>query len=312
MGNRIATSQAASQPDKSGSVPDLPLVLGGHSFIRQLGNEPLASEQEQCAIVEACLDCGIRWLDTTYQPERIALGRMLHRLGRRHEATILAWSFFKNFGSTEAVGEPECFQRGHIDIILEQLRSDYVDCLVVIPAKDTDRNQQQIELAIEWRNRGYARSLGLWAADISDSDFQRYQEKAFRYAVLPVNITAPAAAATLAACKRIGLETLATSPFFRGWELERMVAEALARGYGDRESLLRRLADLMLRFSLFHPDVDRLIIAMRKLDWISRNVESVAKGPLTSAESRWLRRLYAQSERRRWWQRLRQLLLRSS
>ena len=89
-----------------------------------------------------------------------------------------------------------------------------------------------------------------------------------------------------------------------------MVTEACARGHGEQELVLRQIADLMLRFSLFHPGVNRLIIAMRKLDWISRNVESVAKGPLTAAESRWLRRLYAQGERRRWWQRLRRLLLR--
>ena len=313
MGSRIATSQAAPQPDKSGSVPDLPLVLGGHSFIRQLGNDPLVSEQEQCAIVEACLDGGIRWLDTTYQPERIALGDMLHRLGRRNEATILAWSFFRHFTPSEPVGEAECYRPEHIEIILEQLRTPYVDCLVVIPVEDPDRNQQQIELATDWRNKGYARSLGLWVGDLSKSDIEPYGERnSFQFAILPVNITTPAAAATLAVCKKIGLETLATSPFFRGWELERMVAEGCIRGYGEREAVLCRIADLMLRFSLFHSDVDRVIVGMRKLDWISRNAESVAKGPLTADEYRWLQRLHAQVERRRWWQRVRRLLVRHS
>jgi aryl-alcohol dehydrogenase-like predicted oxidoreductase len=310
MSSGIATFQAAPQPAKSGSVSDIPLVLGGHSFITQLGNDPPASEQEQCAIVETCLNCGIRWIDTTYQPERIALGNVLHRLGRRGETSILAWSFFKDFTPAEPVGEPECYRPGHIDIILEQLRTDHVDCLVVIPVRDTDRNRQQIELAIEWRNKGYTRSLGLWAADLSDSDVESYREKTFRYAILPVNITTPTATATLAACKKLGLETLATSPFFRGWELEKMLAEASARGYGNKEVLLRLIADLMLRFSLFHPDVDRVIVAMRKLEWISRNVESIAKGPLTAEELRWLRRLYAHRDRRRWWQRVRRLLTR--
>jgi aryl-alcohol dehydrogenase-like predicted oxidoreductase len=153
MCSRIATFQAAPQPGKSGSVSDIPLVLGGHSFITQLGNDPPATEEEQCAIVETCLDHGIRWIDTTYQPERIALGGILHRLERHAETSLLAWSFFKDFTSMEPVGEPECYRPGHIDIILEQLRTDHVDCLVVIPAKDTDRDRQQIELAIEWRNR---------------------------------------------------------------------------------------------------------------------------------------------------------------
>jgi aryl-alcohol dehydrogenase-like predicted oxidoreductase len=234
----------------------------------------------------------------------------LHRLGRRGETSILAWSFFKDFTPAEPVGEPECYRPGHIDIILEQLRTDHVDCLVVIPVKDSDRNQQQIELAIEWRNKGYTRSLGLWADNLSESDIERYREKTFRYAVLPVNITTRTAAATLAACKKIGLETFATSPFFRGWELERMVGEASARDYGNRDVLLRRLADLMLRFSLFHPNVDRLIVSMRRLDWIGRNLASVSRGPLLAGECRWLRRLYAQAERRQWWQRVRRRLAR--
>ena len=52
-----------------------PLVLGGHSFIQQLGNDPGLSEADQTRLVESCLNRGIRWFDTTYQPERIALGR---------------------------------------------------------------------------------------------------------------------------------------------------------------------------------------------------------------------------------------------
>jgi len=308
MSNQLATPAAAAQPQTSGSATEIPLILGGHSFIRQLGNDPPAADQDQWAIVESCLNCGIRWFDTTYQPERIALGNVLSQLGRREEATILAWSFFKDFKANEQVGEPECYRPGHIDVILEQLRTDYVDCLVIIPLKDPDRNRQQIELAIEWRNKGYARSLGLWVADLSGSDIEQYRERnSFQFAILPFNITTPTAAATLAACKNNGLETLATSPFVRGWELERMVAEGCARGSGERDALLRRVADLMLRFSLFHPDVDRVIVGIRKLAWINRNVESVSRGPLAAEEYRWLRRLQAQAERRRWWQRVRRL-----
>jgi hypothetical protein len=83
MGNRIGTSQLSPQPDKSGRASDVALILGGHSFINQLGNDPATSEQEKNAIVEACLNRGIRRFDTTYQPERIAVGKILERLGRR-------------------------------------------------------------------------------------------------------------------------------------------------------------------------------------------------------------------------------------
>jgi aryl-alcohol dehydrogenase-like predicted oxidoreductase len=302
-GNQLGTPGARPKQVKFGPASDVPLVLGGHSFISQLGNDPPASHQDQCAIVESCLDCGIRWIDTTYQPERIALGNVLHELGRRHEATILAWSFFSEFLPGERVGEPEYYRPGHIDVVLEELRTDYVDCLVVMPLDDADENRRQEELAVEWRRKGYVRSLGLWVTDAKSIDRYR-DDNPFRFAIRPFNITTEDAAPVLAACKKIGFETLATSPFFRGWELERMIVEASARGYGDPNALSPVLADLMLRFSLFQPDVDRVIVGMRKVALITRNLESVSRGPLTAEENAWLRRLRAPAEKRRWWRRL--------
>jgi hypothetical protein len=60
--------------------------------------------------------------------------------------------------------------------------------------------------------------------------------------------------------------TLATSPFCRGWELGWKIAEASAHGHGDSETLRPIVADLMLRFSLFQPEVDRVIVGMRKIE----------------------------------------------
>ena len=97
---------------KCDPATDIPLVLGGHSFISQLGNDLPASDQERYAIVESCLDCGIRWFDTTYQPERIALGRVLRGLGRRHEASILAWNFFSDFLPSEQLDSQNTIARG--------------------------------------------------------------------------------------------------------------------------------------------------------------------------------------------------------
>jgi aryl-alcohol dehydrogenase-like predicted oxidoreductase len=300
---QFGSPDARANPTSRAS--DIPLILGGHSFISQLGNDPPASEQEQRRIVEGCLDHGIGWFDTTYQPERVAVGNLLHALGRRDEATILAWNFFTDFLPGERVGEPEYYRPGHIDIILGQLRTDCVDCLVVMPLDDPDANQRQEELAVEWQRKGYVRSLGRWIAD--PAVIERYRnEDLFRFAIRPFNIATADAAPVFAACKRFGWETLATSPFFRGWELERMTAEALARGHGDLETLRRVLADLMLRFTLFQRDVDRVIVGMRKVEWILRNLESVSRGPLTAEEHRWLRRLRAPAaEKHRWWQRLR-------
>jgi aryl-alcohol dehydrogenase-like predicted oxidoreductase len=283
---------------------EIPLILGGHTFISQLGNDPPASEQQQQLIVESCLNRGIRWFDTTYQPERVALGKVLHSLGRRDEATILAWNFFRDFAPDDPVGEPSYYCPGHIDTILEQLRTSYVDCLVMVPLDHPEKNQQQEELLLGWQKQGYVRSLGLWLSD--PAIIEQYRNKhSFRFAIRPFNITTDDAAPVFAACKMAGWETLATSPFFRGWELDSMVAEASACACGSAETLRPMLADLMLRFSLFQQGVDRVIVAMRKFDWISRNLESVSRGPLTGEEHRLLQRLRKLViKRNRWWRRL--------
>jgi aryl-alcohol dehydrogenase-like predicted oxidoreductase len=286
---------------------DVPLVLGGHSFIHQLGNDPPASEPEQRAIVESCLAHDIRWFDTTYQPERSALGRALQDLGRRDEATILAWNFFRDFGPADPVGEPEQLRPEHIEIMLEQLRTSWIDCLVLVPLHDPEQSQRQEQLAIAWQKQGYVRSLGRWV------EHQPIPERdgngnAFRFAVQPCNLATRRTAGVFAAYKKRGWNTVATSPFFRGWELDKMVAGAAARGYGEAEELRSRLADAMLRLALFTPGVDRLVVAMRRVEWVRRNVESAARGPLTAEEHRWLRRVHALTDERRWWPRLRRRL----
>jgi aryl-alcohol dehydrogenase-like predicted oxidoreductase len=298
---------AESRGIEMGQATQVPLILGGHSFISQLGNDPPVSERDQYRIVDSCLDHGVRWFDTTYQPERIALGNALHALGRRNEATILAWNFFTDFSPDDPPGEPDYYRPRHIDVILEQLRTDHVDCLVAVSLNDPEENQRQEELLVEWRRKGYVRSLGLWIQDPATIEQFRH-DNPFRFAIRPFNITTDEAAPILAACKMSGWETLATSPFGRGWEIDRTIAAASARGYGDAETLRPIVADLMLRFSLFQRDVDRVIIGMRKIEWINCNVESVSRGPLTANEHRRLQQLRGLTLKKdRWWRRVRRL-----
>ena len=291
-----------------GQATDVPLILGGHSFINQLGNDPSVSEQDRYRIVESCLEHGIRWFDTPHQPERVALGKVFEAIGRRNEAKIIAWNFFTDFSADDRPTGPEYYQSHHIDIILEQLHTNYVDCLVVIPSNNPEESRQEVELLIDWQRKGYVRSLGLWIQDPAMIEPFR-DDNPFRFAVRLFNIiTAKEAGPIFAACKTSGWETLATSPFLRGWELDKMIAAGAAQGYGDAETLRPIVADLMLRFSLFQRDVDRVIIGMRKVDWIKRNVESVSKGPLTPDEQRRLQHLRRLTlKKHRWWQRIRRL-----
>jgi aryl-alcohol dehydrogenase-like predicted oxidoreductase len=270
------------------SSPTSPLILGGHTFISQLGNDAPATESEQCAIVEACLDRGIRTIDTTYAPERIALGRILESLGRHDEAAIFAWNFFTDFSADAPLPEDERYRPHHIDEILEQLRTTYVDCLVLIPSDVAEENRRQIDLLTDWKRKGLVRDLGLWVREIETA--LTYRDAPFRYALRPFNVAEIDGAPVLAACKSSGWETIATSPFNRGWELERIASALPGPATSDDGYGKEALADLMLRFTVHHPDVDRTIVAMRKPDWVERNLESVARGALTFTEKRRLRR----------------------
>jgi hypothetical protein len=85
--------------------------------------------------------------------------------------------------------------------------------------------------------------------------------------------------------RRLGWLNFACTPFGRGWTLDRLVEQEGRTGdAGFRASL----ADLMLRYSLFSPEVDRLIVAMRKPEWVAPNAASVRRGPLREEERVWL------------------------
>ncbi len=170
-----------------------PLVLGGHSFISQLGSDPAADEAAQVRIVEACLDAGVRWLDTTYQPERVALGRALETLGRRDEAVIIAWNFFTDFGPDDEVGGPAAYQPHHVDQMLKQLRTDRIDCLVVHGVGDAAEDARQEVAGGRVGRQGKVGRLGVWHPDERAAD--RFgADSPYSFMVRPFNVTTPDAA----------------------------------------------------------------------------------------------------------------------
>ena len=263
------------------------LVLGGHSFIRQLGNDPRAPDELQAEIVRACLDGGITWFDTTYLPERVALGRALERLGRGDEATVIAWNFFVDFGADDEVGGPAAYQPHHIEQMLEQLRTDRIECLVVHEAGDEAENRRQEELAVSWKERGLVGRLGVWCPG-SDAAEKFGPESPYSFMVRPYNVTTGEGGPAFAACKDLGWETLACSPFVRGWWLDKLVERARQVHAGEDDDTRGKLADLMLRRSLFAPNVDRLIVAIRRTEWVAANLASASRGEPTAEEDEWL------------------------
>ena len=139
------------------------LVVGGHSFIPELGNDPAIDFDAQLTIVNACLDQGINAFDTTYEPERVALGNVLEDLGRRDEARVIAWNFFVDDRTGEYLVGPQAFTEAHLERLQNQLKTDHIDMLVVHPVSDDTENQEQTEIARSWVTSGHVGVLGTWA-----------------------------------------------------------------------------------------------------------------------------------------------------
>lgn len=266
------------------------LIVGGHSFITELGNDPAIGFDAQCDLVNACLDAGINAFDTTYQPERVALGRILHSLNRRNKACITAWNFF-NEGDTHLV-PPRGFVPDDIEALLNDLQTDRIDLVVVHPVKDDEENARSFDAALGWLAAGVVKALGVWEPGVQMERLAG-DPKAFSFMFAPRNIANPNEA-QLNAGKRAGLLTCATSPFVRGWLLDKLIdVAAKDEAHVDRDALRGKLADAMLRYSLSSADVDYVVIGIRKREWIVPNLASVARGPLSAGELQWLRDLMA-------------------
>lgn len=238
------------------------LVLGGHSFIAPLGNDPEASFDEQCAIVAAFLDAGARWIDTTYYQERVALGRVLRHLGRRDEARILAWNFFQQAGRENDLVGPTPYQPEHLGVMLAELKTNRIDLLVIHAHDDTDGLNRELALAREWQAAGLVKSVGLGMVEARHLETLP-DGHPVTHVLAPFNVFNPAAARTFEKAKATNRTTVAMSPFVRGWKMDEMVRAAGA----DKADV----ADLLLRWTAFAPFVDYVDVSMRNAACVETN-----------------------------------------
>ena len=248
------------------------LGVGGHSYIAQLGNDPPASFEEQCALVAACLDSGIRLLDTTYYQERVALGRVLQHLGRRDEATVTGWNFFRQPGKEDDLAPWTPYEPPHIDVMLAELQTDRIDLLVIHAEDDPETLHRELGLAETWVAEGKVRQIGLGMAELRHVD-QLPGRHPVTHVLAPYNAFNRDAAALFARARELGLQTVAMSPFIRGWKLQE-IGEDTAE-----------VAAILLRWVVSQPLVDWVIVSMRKREWVQANLEAVARGPLTPEEA---------------------------
>lgn len=137
---------------------------------------------------------------------------------------------------------------------------------------------------MSWKQDGRVGELGLWAPP-EDIETRLGPDNPYDFMVCPYSVTNTWSAPRFAAASRLGWQTLACSPFVRGWDFDRLAAQAREP---DDAALQEKLVDAMLRFSLFGEHVDRLIVAMRRPEWGAANLASVARGPLNEQEWAWL------------------------
>jgi len=249
---------------------DSKLALGGHSFIAELGSDPLAGFEDQCAIVSECLDRGISWFDTTYYQERVALGRVLQTLGRRDEARITAWNFFRLPNREHELVPPSRLNRNSLDEMLAELQTDVLDMLVIHAHDDAEVLNREIALAQEWVLHARVRDIGLGMAEYKHLPLVESEGLSAVFA--PYNVFDPSAAALFGAASERGVKTFAMSPFVRGWRLEQAGIDA------------ERVADHLLRWVTGQSSVRHAVVSMRRSEWVMVNLASESKGPLNETE----------------------------
>ncbi|WP_274654783.1 aldo/keto reductase [Paenibacillus humicola] len=247
------------------------LGLGGHSFISELGNDPAASFDEQCAIVSACLESGITLFDTTYYQERVALGNVLKRLGRRSEARILAWNFFRNPADDKVIQPYSPYEAHRIDEMLSELQTDVIDLLVIHVDDDRERQSRELELASRWIAEGKVREAALGMVRAKDVDLLP-ENHPVSYVLAPYNAFNQGSLDVFRKAADKGIRSIALSPFIRGYKLDEIG--------GDHA----RTADILLRWVCHQPIVESVIVSMRRADYVENNLNAVRKGPLNAEE----------------------------
>lgn len=270
------------------------LILGGHSFIGPLGADPAARPGEQADIVATCLEAGIRTVDTTYAPERLALGRAIAALpaARRPEVRPIIWNFFGPLD--DPLPGPLPWTDERLALALAELAPwEGTPAVVIHSVGNADEDARQLQVVRSWWESGRIGEVGVWG----DLDWAVGGEGLLGFVVAPFHPAAEGRTGPVfTTAHERGLLTLATSPFVRGWELERLANRLVATAGIDPGIARARMAAMLLRFTAHGPNVDRVIVAMRSASYVADNLAALRAGPLSRDETQWLRDFSAATE----------------
>jgi len=262
------------------------IILGGHSFIAPLGRDVEPSHSEKSAIVAACMLHGVRVFDTTYAPERAAFATAL-AAGASSElrtARPIIWNFFGPL--TDPLPAPLPWNESRFcEALTELMPWKGPPGLVVHAVDNVEENRAQIEAAARWKREGRIAALGTWPDMLQG--WSDETEPFLDFVVGPWNVASASKTRSMfEAARERGLVTVATSPFTRGWELDRLAKRLAVLEQRPITEARSRVADALFRFAAFAPEVDHLIVAMRSSSFVSDNFTSLARGPLTPQEHR--------------------------
>ncbi|MEZ5276651.1 MAG: hypothetical protein R3F07_09745 [Opitutaceae bacterium] len=274
------------------------LILGGHTFLEELGNDPAASPDEQIAVVSACLEGGVRVVDTTYAVERRGLRTVLMAIDDPGIRPVI-WNFFDHPEMDGNLPGPDPWTDERFEQALVELGLTEAPFVVVHAVGDAVADRAQIEVVRRLREEGRITHLGFWANLDADSkqgreallQWDRFLEveNLWRFVVTPWNVmTYRENAEILKVAKAQGWTTLGTSPFVRGWELERRAVRVAGIRQIGLSAAVAQVADHMLRFSAFSPGVDHVVNAIRARRHVRPNLESIRQGPLAPNEREWI------------------------
>jgi aryl-alcohol dehydrogenase-like predicted oxidoreductase len=195
----------------------------------------------------------------------------LQHLGRRHEATVTGWNFFKHAGKEDELVAWTPYAPDHINVMLEELQTEWIDLLVIHAEDDPATLHRALALVEGWVAMGKVRQVGLGMAALRHLD-QLPAGHLVTHVLAPYNAFNRDAAALFARAREVGMQTIAMSPFIRGWKLQEIDDDPA------------EVAAILLRWVVAQPVVDRVIVAMRKQAWVQANLAAAARGALTPQE----------------------------
>jgi len=239
------------------------LGLGGHTFLKRFGGQDRVGEAELCAILVACLDCGLNFLDATYDEERELLGRCLKQLGRREQTLVSCWAPAQKTPDGPAT-IAEC-ERALKQFGLERLDHFYIE---------VDVSDEHAQALATLKKSGKIRLAGAYVAERA----LKAPAGSIDAAVQVFNFYRPEAASVLRALKERGIGTIGAEPLGRGRFLQEYGADA------------PKAASALLRYAIAQPFIDTVLLTMNSMDLVGPNVDAALAPTFNASDEALLRR----------------------